>query len=176
MAAKDLDGDPLTYGISGPNSFFFTVTPSTGEVKLASPLDYEVKAVWKAREGAGRQGGPRSQCPGGGALAVLSPRVGLTLGPFSLPAADTLLVHSYHLRERRSQQPSESAWGAEGREVQGSASRGWGTLLTVPPVSNQQREPQLTKTKQMFIFIKMILVHFLLYNFTKILIFIINLF
>ncbi|XP_054572964.1 cadherin-related family member 2 [Eptesicus fuscus] len=41
LAAKDLDGDPLTYGISGPNSFFFTVTPSTGEVKLASPLDYE---------------------------------------------------------------------------------------------------------------------------------------
>lgn len=99
--------------------------------------------VWEAREGTGRQGGPGSQCPGAGALAELSPRVGLTSGPFSLPAADTLLVHNYHLRERRSQQPSESAaWGVEGWEVQGSESRGWGTLLTVPPASNQQREPQ----------------------------------
>ncbi|XP_045432381.1 cadherin-related family member 2 isoform X2 [Pipistrellus kuhlii] len=41
LAAEDLDGDPLTYGMSGPDSIFFTVTPTTGEVKLASPLDYE---------------------------------------------------------------------------------------------------------------------------------------
>ncbi|XP_070271186.1 cadherin-related family member 2 [Myotis yumanensis] len=41
MAAKDGDGDPLTYGIRGSYAYFFTVTPDTGEVKLASPLDYE---------------------------------------------------------------------------------------------------------------------------------------
>uniref|UniRef100_A0A8C4LWK4 Cadherin-related family member 2 n=1 Tax=Equus asinus asinus TaxID=83772 RepID=A0A8C4LWK4_EQUAS len=43
LMAEDLDQDPLTYGISGPNAYFFTVTSATGEVKLASPLDYEVK-------------------------------------------------------------------------------------------------------------------------------------
>lgn len=63
MAAQDRDGDPLTYGISGPNSYFFTVTPATGEVKLASPLDYEVKD--RGLEGAGALGV--------GALAALSP-------------------------------------------------------------------------------------------------------
>nr|XP_008541658.1 PREDICTED: cadherin-related family member 2-like [Equus przewalskii] len=55
LMAEDLDQDPLTYGISGPNAYFFTVTISgpnayfftvtsaTGEVKLASPLDYETQ-------------------------------------------------------------------------------------------------------------------------------------
>uniref|UniRef100_A0A8C4LUW7 Cadherin-related family member 2 n=1 Tax=Equus asinus asinus TaxID=83772 RepID=A0A8C4LUW7_EQUAS len=43
LMAEDLDQDPLTYGISGPNAYFFTVTSATGEVKLASPLDYEVQ-------------------------------------------------------------------------------------------------------------------------------------
>ncbi|XP_005865571.1 PREDICTED: cadherin-related family member 2 [Myotis brandtii] len=41
MAAEDGDGDPLTYGISGSYAYFFKVTPATGEVKLASALDYE---------------------------------------------------------------------------------------------------------------------------------------
>ncbi|XP_027462531.1 cadherin-related family member 2 [Zalophus californianus] len=41
LVAQDQDKDPLTYGISGQTSYFFTVTPTTGEVKLASPLDYE---------------------------------------------------------------------------------------------------------------------------------------
>ncbi|XP_045681184.1 cadherin-related family member 2 isoform X1 [Phyllostomus hastatus] len=41
MAAEDKDNDPLTYGISGPNAYFFKVTPDTGEVRLDSPLDYE---------------------------------------------------------------------------------------------------------------------------------------
>ncbi|XP_006763777.1 PREDICTED: cadherin-related family member 2 [Myotis davidii] len=41
MVAEDRDGDPLTYGISGSNAYFFKVTPATGEVRLASSLDYE---------------------------------------------------------------------------------------------------------------------------------------
>nr|XP_054107881.1 cadherin-related family member 2 isoform X2 [Callithrix jacchus] len=41
LVAEDQDNDNLTYGMSGPNAYFFTVTPPTGEVKLASPLDYE---------------------------------------------------------------------------------------------------------------------------------------
>ncbi|XP_032127702.1 cadherin-related family member 2 [Sapajus apella] len=41
LVAEDQDNDSLTYGMSGPNAYFFTVTPHTGEVKLASPLDYE---------------------------------------------------------------------------------------------------------------------------------------
>ncbi|KAM9254065.1 cadherin-related family member 2 [Dugong dugon] len=41
LVATDRDGDPLTYGISGTYAYFFSVTPSTGEVRLASPLDYE---------------------------------------------------------------------------------------------------------------------------------------
>ncbi|KAF3828354.1 hypothetical protein GH733_005051 [Mirounga leonina] len=41
LVAQDQDNDPLTYGISGQYSYFFKVTRTTGEVKLASPLDYE---------------------------------------------------------------------------------------------------------------------------------------
>lgn len=91
LIAEDLDQDPLTYGISGPNAYFFAVTSNTGEVKLASPLDYEVKDMEV----------PGSQHPSGGCPAVLSPREGAYLGPLSPPTADTLLVHSHHLRERR---------------------------------------------------------------------------
>lgn len=41
LIAKDDDQDPLTYGISGSYAYFFTVMSTTGEVKLASPLDFE---------------------------------------------------------------------------------------------------------------------------------------
>nr|XP_035971610.1 cadherin-related family member 2 isoform X2 [Halichoerus grypus] len=41
LVAQDQDNDPLTYGISGPNSYFFMVNWTTGEVKLVNPLDYE---------------------------------------------------------------------------------------------------------------------------------------
>ncbi|XP_062943752.1 cadherin-related family member 2 [Cynocephalus volans] len=41
MAAEDMDKDTLTYGISGSYAYFFSVTSATGEVKLASALDYE---------------------------------------------------------------------------------------------------------------------------------------
>uniref|UniRef100_A0A2K5RPQ0 Cadherin-related family member 2 n=2 Tax=Cebus imitator TaxID=2715852 RepID=A0A2K5RPQ0_CEBIM len=41
LVAEDQDNDNLTYAMSGSNAYFFTVTPHTGEVKLASPLDYE---------------------------------------------------------------------------------------------------------------------------------------
>ncbi|XP_021483506.1 cadherin-related family member 2 [Meriones unguiculatus] len=41
LMARDPDKDPLAYGISGPYAYFFSVNTSTGEVKLASPLDYE---------------------------------------------------------------------------------------------------------------------------------------
>lgn len=57
LMATDPDNDPLTYGISGPYAYFFSVNARTGEVKLESSLDYEVKngGVGKAwREGAGR--------------------------------------------------------------------------------------------------------------------------
>ncbi|KAL1784711.1 cadherin-related family member 2 [Sigmodon hispidus] len=45
IVATDNDNDQLTYGISGPNSYFFSVTPDTGEVKLASLLDYELETL-----------------------------------------------------------------------------------------------------------------------------------
>ncbi|XP_045140892.1 cadherin-related family member 2 isoform X2 [Echinops telfairi] len=47
MVAKDQDGDKLTYGINGPKAYFFSVNSSTGEVKLASPLDYETEIHFK---------------------------------------------------------------------------------------------------------------------------------
>lgn len=53
MAAEDRDNDPLTYGISGPNAYFFKVTPATGEVRLDSLLDYEVKGGGRGRSGRG---------------------------------------------------------------------------------------------------------------------------
>uniref|UniRef100_A0A2K6PPZ4 Cadherin-related family member 2 n=1 Tax=Rhinopithecus roxellana TaxID=61622 RepID=A0A2K6PPZ4_RHIRO len=47
LVAEDSDNDPLTYGMSGPNAYFFTVVPNTGEVKLASTLDYETLYTFK---------------------------------------------------------------------------------------------------------------------------------
>lgn len=41
MVAEDPDKDRLTYGITGPKAYFFNVSTITGEVRLASPLDYE---------------------------------------------------------------------------------------------------------------------------------------
>nr|KAF6479422.1 cadherin related family member 2 [Molossus molossus] len=41
LVAEDPDQDPLTYGITGPKAYFFNVINTTGEVRLASPLDYE---------------------------------------------------------------------------------------------------------------------------------------
>ncbi|XP_033617540.1 cadherin-related family member 2 isoform X2 [Fukomys damarensis] len=41
LVAKDTDNDALTYGISGAYAYFFSVNKDTGEVKLASPLDFE---------------------------------------------------------------------------------------------------------------------------------------
>nr|XP_020139865.1 cadherin-related family member 2-like isoform X2 [Microcebus murinus] len=41
LVAEDQDNDPLTYGISGSNAHFFNVTANTGQVRLASPLDFE---------------------------------------------------------------------------------------------------------------------------------------
>ncbi|XP_077328531.1 cadherin-related family member 2 isoform X2 [Lithobates pipiens] len=41
--ATDADGDTLTYGIEGPDSYYFTCNSSTGEVTLAISVDYEVK-------------------------------------------------------------------------------------------------------------------------------------
>jgi hypothetical protein len=53
LVAEDLDDDPLTYGISGSYRYFFSVTPDTGQVKLAYPLDYEVdgNSVGRAQRG-----------------------------------------------------------------------------------------------------------------------------
>ncbi|KAL6033732.1 hypothetical protein STEG23_037327, partial [Scotinomys teguina] len=47
LVAKDSDNDNLTYGISGSYAYFFSVTPDTGEVTLASPLDYETLYSFK---------------------------------------------------------------------------------------------------------------------------------
>lgn len=65
LVANDSDKDPLTYGISGSHAYFFSVNSSTGEVKLASPLDFEVKSggVGKVWRGSG-QGCPRARVLG----------------------------------------------------------------------------------------------------------------
>lgn len=73
LVAQDQDNDKLTYGISGPDASVFSVTPTTGEVKLASPLDYEVNS-----SGLGR---PQEGCGEVGALPVPSPRAEAHLGP-----------------------------------------------------------------------------------------------
>ncbi|XP_035755252.1 cadherin-related family member 2 [Egretta garzetta] len=44
LAAIDIDGDPLTYRISGPDAFYFSVDPKTGNVTLRSSLDRELQA------------------------------------------------------------------------------------------------------------------------------------
>ncbi|KAG9490625.1 hypothetical protein GDO78_006117, partial [Eleutherodactylus coqui] len=41
--ATDGDGDPLTYGIIGPDSFYFSCNENTGQVTLVVPLDFEVR-------------------------------------------------------------------------------------------------------------------------------------
>ena len=94
MVAQDQDQDALTYGISGLYAYFFNVIRDTGEVKLANLLDYEVRAshVGRPPDGAGEVG-----------RAPVGIQMGLTLVPFSLPAADALLVLHQHLCERQSQ-------------------------------------------------------------------------
>lgn len=47
LVATDSDNDHLTYGISGPNASYFSVNANTGEVKLASPLDFETVPFFK---------------------------------------------------------------------------------------------------------------------------------
>lgn len=42
LVASDIDGDPLTYSISGPESFYFSVNSTTGNVTLRNSLDREV--------------------------------------------------------------------------------------------------------------------------------------
>ncbi|KAM6150349.1 cadherin-related family member 2 [Erethizon dorsatum] len=41
LVAEDPDNDLLTYGISGTYAYFFSVNKDSGQVKLASPLDFE---------------------------------------------------------------------------------------------------------------------------------------
>uniref|UniRef100_A0A8B9NC95 Cadherin related family member 2 n=1 Tax=Accipiter nisus TaxID=211598 RepID=A0A8B9NC95_9AVES len=43
LTAIDLDGDPLTYSISGPDSFYFSVDAQTGSVTLRNSLDREAR-------------------------------------------------------------------------------------------------------------------------------------
>lgn len=47
IIATDADGDTLTYGIEGPDSYYFSCKPSTGEVTLAISVDYEVGGMSK---------------------------------------------------------------------------------------------------------------------------------
>lgn len=101
LVAEDPDNDPLTYGMSGPNAYFFTVTPNTGEVKLASALDYEVKSISWRGHGTRRRGWEGSGSPRpGGSTPCATTQDGLPTGPFSLAAADTLHIQSHYLRER----------------------------------------------------------------------------
>lgn len=44
LMATDIDGDPLTYSISGPDAFYFSVDAQTGNVTLRNSLDREVRA------------------------------------------------------------------------------------------------------------------------------------
>ncbi|KAF1554892.1 Cadherin-related family member 2, partial [Eudyptula minor] len=42
LMATDIDGDPLTYSISGPDAFYFSVNAQTGNVTLRNSLDREL--------------------------------------------------------------------------------------------------------------------------------------
>ncbi|XP_009694470.1 PREDICTED: cadherin-related family member 2 [Cariama cristata] len=44
LTAFDIDGDPLTYSISGPEAFYFSVDAQTGSVTLRNSLDRELQA------------------------------------------------------------------------------------------------------------------------------------
>ncbi|KAM7101058.1 cadherin-related family member 2 [Ciconia maguari] len=44
LTAIDIDGDPLTYSISGPEAFYFSVDAQTGNVTLRNSLDRELLA------------------------------------------------------------------------------------------------------------------------------------
>uniref|UniRef100_A0A8D0F8E3 Cadherin-related family member 2 n=1 Tax=Strix occidentalis caurina TaxID=311401 RepID=A0A8D0F8E3_STROC len=48
LKAIDIDGDPLTYSISGPEAFYFSVNAQTGNVTLRNSLDREVRAETRA--------------------------------------------------------------------------------------------------------------------------------
>uniref|UniRef100_A0A672UA83 Cadherin related family member 2 n=1 Tax=Strigops habroptila TaxID=2489341 RepID=A0A672UA83_STRHB len=55
LTAIDIDGDPLTYSISGTDAFYFSVNAETGHVTLKQSLDREVRADTEL-EGLGWQG------------------------------------------------------------------------------------------------------------------------
>ncbi|KAM6116157.1 LOW QUALITY PROTEIN: cadherin-related family member 2 [Pterocles gutturalis] len=44
LTATDLDGDPLTYSIEGPDAFYFSVDAQTGVMTLRNSLDRELQA------------------------------------------------------------------------------------------------------------------------------------
>jgi len=44
LMAYDIDGDTITYSISGSDSFYFTANAQTGVVTLRNLLDREVRA------------------------------------------------------------------------------------------------------------------------------------
>ncbi|XP_006884444.1 PREDICTED: cadherin-related family member 2 [Elephantulus edwardii] len=46
IIAEDPDGDTLSYGIDGPEAYFFKVNSASGEVRLASSLDYETRPIF----------------------------------------------------------------------------------------------------------------------------------
>ena len=48
LTAIDVDGDPLTYSISGSDAYYFSVDGKTGKVTLKNSLDREVRAETRA--------------------------------------------------------------------------------------------------------------------------------
>ena len=46
ITATDEDNDTLTYTLSGNDASAFSIDSSTGQLKTAAPLDYEVKNTW----------------------------------------------------------------------------------------------------------------------------------
>ena len=46
VSASDVDGDTLTYSLSGTNASDFTIVSSSGQIKVKSALDYEAKNTY----------------------------------------------------------------------------------------------------------------------------------
>ena len=46
LAAGDLDGDTLTYTLSGADAQFFDLQPATGQLRVKAPLDYETRSSY----------------------------------------------------------------------------------------------------------------------------------
>lgn len=134
LVATDRDGDQLTYGISGLNAYYFSVNSNTGEVKLISSLDAEVKdgGVGNAWGEGTARGGPWSQSSWG--VVGITHRTGFFSLLLQTVPSFKITISANDGRIQVSER-SEGGWSGVGQEVKrGRVVRRGAKGATCPPL------------------------------------------